>query len=1035
LVEIPRGVNAWASEKTRGRTSCVKAVLAETSHALCIPVLSSRPMNKFFALTLVMSLAAFAFCAGGASAREEPMRFIHALQRNGYGDMAVEYLNVLVKQPDLPAEIRDVWDLEMSKSLKAAAADAFDASDHERLIDESQRHLAKFLKEKPGHPAAANALAEWGDFLLRQSQELIRAAKGVEAKNAAQRDKMLAEARADLAKGRENFQTAATRFQARVKQLSPHIKPSNKRPERAEVIEARQEAEAALQEVEMQLAWIDYCTAQTYSPKSAERTAALQKAANAFDDIFQRDRTAGGQSENGLKAHLWHGKTAEELGDLQLAVDIYDEVLGGAADPGERTAVTRGEPIFAQAQYFRMLIIAKQNPQQFLAEARVWLEQNRRLRQSDGYQGIALELAKAKFAAAQKGTGPEKARRISESLQILIETAKIRSQFQSEAILLRRDILKAAGRTDADVHTFDEAVALADAAMAASHWENARDGYLKALDVAREQKRNDPAGIKAVEDALARARCNLAHDLLRKGKLSECIDSVSPIVFADSQKKIVRKNSATAAEAASLAVEAALRLYIRAPVDQKTAALAKLMNVAEFTEKNWPDRPEADDARMARAQAKLVGGHIREAIDIFERVNPKSDRYPLAMYRAGQDYVVLYGMEKRKPEKDRNTQQMAANRAKAIERLGAALAVLNKSVEPGKPLPERFAEAQLLLAELRADGGEMREAAALYRPLVDAIKAAKPKTLDETMLRVFLGTAKAHSAIGEIDKAAEVSDILIDLGPDTPQVNFVLVQFARLLDFERKKATAAVTELQHDPGKTQECDAAKKRLASLETLLGKSLVKLATRKELSLAAMIFIGDTLSAVGMTDEASGEYQKVIQREKADPAFAKNAAAAMTRVHAQAIGLLRKQGKFKEALDQVDELIKAHPRALEPLMEKGYILEGWAEKEPARFDESVSHWVMLRKKLQTLRPKPPEYYEVMYRVAACLLREAEKSNDKATTFDRARTAEQVLKAALVLSPKLNGPDTVARYKVLLDKAIVLQGRTPERKEGKTP
>ena len=132
-------------------------------------------------------------------------------------------------------------------------------------------------------------------------------------------------------------------------------------------------------------------------------------------------------------------------------------------------------------------------------------------------------------------------------------------------------------------------------------------------------------------------------------------------------------------------------------------------------------------------------------------------------------------------------------------------------------------------------------------------------------------------------------------------------------------------------------------------------------------------------------------------------------------------------------MDALIHDYPHNLEPLMEKGYILEGLAEKEPARYDASVSHWVMLRTKLQTLRPKPPEYYDVMYRVAACLVREAEKSNDKAVVLDKARTAEQVLKAALVLSPKLNGPDTVARYRVLLDRAIVLQGRQPERKEEK--
>ena len=119
----------------------------------------------------------------------------------------------------------------------------------------------------------------------------------------------------------------------------------------------------------------------------------------------------------------------------------------------------------------------------------------------------------------------------------------------------------------------------------------------------------------------------------------------------------------------------------------------------------------------------------------------------------------------------------------------------------------------------------------------------------------------------------------------------------------------------------------------------------------------------------------------------------------------------------------------------MEKGRILEDWAEKDPAHFDQAVSHWVMLRSRLQPLRPKPPEYYEVMYNVAACLVREAEKSKDKAIALDRAQKAEQVLKAALILSPKLNGPDTVARYKVLLDKAIVLQGRSPEPKDAKKP
>ena len=85
--------------------------------------------------------------------------------------------------------------------------------------------------------------------------------------------------------------------------------------------------------------------------------------------------------------------------------------------------------------------------------------------------------------------------------------------------------------------------------------------------------------------------------------------------------------------------------------------------------------------------------------------------------------------------------------------------------------------------------------------------------------------------------------------------------------------------------------------------------------------------------------------------------------------------------------------------------------------------------------MRKKPDEYYEVMYNVAKCLVREAEKSKDKAKTVDCAKKAEQVLKSPMILSPKLNGPDTVAKYKSLLNKAIVLQGRSPDAKGEKKP
>jgi tetratricopeptide (TPR) repeat protein len=969
--------------------------------------------------------------AGGVSlAGENPLRFLHALQENGYGDMAVEYLRILDKRPDLPPEIRQVWDLEMARSLKLAAGAAFDAKEYEALMEESQRHLAKFIKEKPDHPDATIAMAAWGDFLVRRALESLRLAKTVEGKDKQQYAKHLSDAREGLANAQGKFQQAEKKFTTRLAELPPVSKLPTRRAERNEAVEAHERAESNLYESQFQLALIDYYLAQTYAdPKSADRIAMLKKAAQAFDDIYQRNRG----SVTGLYAHMWHGKTTEELGDLQTALDIYDEVLANAPEPTEKGPATGLEPLFTQVEQFRLIIVAKKNPRQFLPEATSYLKEYRRLRQTEGYQGIARDTAKAMLALAEKATGAEKKKLMGDLREIVTDGSKVRSQYQQELYAMRRQILKMIGG-NLEVNSFDDGVAAGDAAVATADWEKALQAYNTALEIAEKTKLRKPKEIATVREAVARVQFMMACDLFNKGKLSECIELAGKIV-RDPEGQ-VKKESTAAAQASALGVSAALNLYVTAPNDQKPAALERLMKVAEFTEKNWPDKPEADDARMARGQAKIAVGQVREAIDVFDRVNPKSERYATAMYWAGQNYWRLYVTEKFKRQGVPDKNQMAANRAKTIERLTTALGILRKQVEPGKPLPKYMLEAQLLLAEVYNEGGEAKQAAALYQPLVELIKAEKPQNFDANTIRIFLGAVRAYSALNELDKAGAVSGVLIELGPDTLQINDVLVEFAKLLNLERKKAEARVTELENSAN-ADEVDAAKKRLASAQGLLGKILVKLSQRQELGLGHMVFIGETLHAIGMTNEATAELQKILKRTETDPVFAKNAEKANSRIRSDLLMTLRQEGKYDDAMKQVEHLIKANPNALALLMEKGRILEAWAEKDPSKFDEAVKHWADVRNRLQGMPAKrrPEEYYEVMYNVAKCLVREAEKSQDKAKVFDCAKKAEQVLKSPMILNPKLNGPDTVAKYKVLLNKAIALQERSPDRKAEKKP
>ena len=132
-----------------------------------------------------------------------------------------------------PPELQDVWDLEMSKSYRAAAADAFDANDREQLMAESERHLEKFIKEKPDHPEAVAAMAGWASFLTTRALQEIRQAKSVEGTDKEQRDSHLADARAILADARSNIETAQKRFKARLAELPPSAKSSGKKGDAA----------------------------------------------------------------------------------------------------------------------------------------------------------------------------------------------------------------------------------------------------------------------------------------------------------------------------------------------------------------------------------------------------------------------------------------------------------------------------------------------------------------------------------------------------------------------------------------------------------------------------------------------------------------------------------------------------------------------------------------------------------------------------------------------------------------------------------
>lgn len=966
-----------------------------------------------FSATACRSLIIASLLTVAAYAGEPYYPFLEGLYDRGYGAAALDYIKFSAARTDLDPEIRVCVDLDTATALRVAARETQNTDESAAYLASAQTHLDKFLKEHPDHPKAATAMITYGDLAAGRGEKLLEEALGHKGPEPSP---LYAEARAALEAARGRYVSGIKRLAEQHQKLvaqaaaaaeqpgaaKPRLRAAN-RPEKATPLEL---AEEAWLEARFKLALLDYNVGRTYTDvKSPDRKKALQSAAAEFDAIYQPNRVL----RAGLVAHMWHGRVVEELGDLLTATDIYDEVLANAPSRGEHID-PKFEALFAEVEGFRLSILLKQGQvDEAMQEAEEWLEEYKLQRRTSGYQAIALQLAKCQLASLDKAPEDRRRKLLLSAVSLLTEASKVPGPQQREATLLR---LEHGSKGSAEVKTLDEALVVADNAAAQEKWADAIAGYEKAIALAAESKDAKNA------DKLAAARFQLARSQLMSGKIAEALAAAEALA----QERASVNLDKIGPLAGALAVDCAWNLYVAS--QGKPEALDKLKAAADFAIRTWPERSEADDARIALGKVELVRGDFPLAIGVFEKVNKNSDRYPLALYLAAQTHFRLYLQEKAKPADKQNAAAAAEHRTKTVEELVAAVAAERKAAPASAPLPKSLLDSSLFLAEVYLEGGDATAAVPYLDPIVAAMQAHKPKALDAITLRSCIDAVRAYMSVKDLAKAEGVATLLVELGEDTPQVNRVLIEFLRNVKFEWKKAEADVISSGSDSAAHE---AATKAAASNKELLSKLLTKLAARKELDLAAMIFIADSASDAGLSQQARDTYQVVLERSK-DPAFLGKNASALTRVRAQLIGLLRTEQKYAEALAQAEQLVKDNPTSLDALMEKGRILQSWAEQDASKLQPAVAHWTELRLLLQRMRKRPPDYYEVVYNVALCLVLEAETGMDKAT---KANQAEQLLKSALILSPKLNGPDTVARYKVLIDKAIALQGRSTKARQ----
>ena len=935
-------------------------------------------------------------CLASVGKAEEPFDdFLQGLRERQHGELAIHYLNMIKDRPDLPEDLKVAFDLEMARSLQIAAIRTPNTDLQAKYVLDAQAALDKFLKEHADHPEAGSAQMTSGEISLFRGQNVLKIAMRDKTK----RDTLLPEARKLLEESRPKFVKSAELFKVRVDEVRAE-NTGKKKTLSKRAARAAAEATNMWYDARFKVATVDYNIGLSFpEPKDPKRKDFLAKAAKGFDGIYQENRSG----RTGVYAHMWEGRSREEMEDFVTAMDIYDEVMSASPDKSVNLKTeAQWIAMFNEVNRYRLMLLGRMKQyDKLIDDAKAWLAQNEAKRKTSGYQGIKLELAKGLLEYAKTAKGAEAEDSVKLAKKYLGEIKEVPSEFKNEAIRLQRF----QGGGNEELTSFDEAIAVGDAAAKAAgeaatpaeaktNWVEAEKAYTKAIELSADVKD---------KDRVLGTRFWLAYAQLYVGKAPEAYTTALTLAKDN-------PTYAKAPAAAALAVSTAMSLYGQT---RDNAALEKINEASEFLLQKFPQHAEADDARIARGKLKLLQGGPEEAIKVFMSVNTISDRYPTALQLSGQTHWLQYvdGKKKADATKADTTQ---SHRAQAIELLTKSLDVAVKSKSAGSPqMQQTIHETQLLLAEIRLEEEKPAEALPLLQPLVDNLKAKPAGSLDKSSLRVLIAALQTYSALNDSLKAIEVGQLLLANGEDHPQVNGVLMQYARIIrtDWKRTVGELFAANESKDEGRINNAKLAE--TAGREAMI-KLVDEMSKRKNFDLAGMVFLAESDSELGRSDKSREQFQAILDRAAADPAFAKQAAKAMIRIRSQFIGLLRADGKYEEALKQAEALLKEQPNALEPMMEKGNILQALAEKNPKRYDEAAIWWTGIRKKLDSApktakaAKKPKEYYEIVYNTAVCLKEQKDP--------EKSKQAAQILNGTLALSPNLDDPERVEKYKVLI-------------------
>jgi hypothetical protein len=528
--------------------------------------------------------------------------------------------------------------------------------------------------------------------------------------------------------------------------------------------------------------------------------------------------------------------------------------------------------------------------------------------------------------------------------------------------------------------------------------------------------------------------------------------------------------AAGARPCAKICLASYLKLYSDPKNTDKTFESERIVELADYIVKKWPNEPEAEEALNTLIPFMIKNGELDRAQAYLDKISKDSPHRGSAELKTGQALWGNYlkgSRELRQWDNGELQPPAGTDVAKVGKDLEQMKVRAQKTLEDGVARMKQGAEitptvatAALSLAQIYADINQPAKAVALLEdkkigPLtLLAAKSeamAKPGLSEETYktaLRAYISSLSAGAKVDSDAMVAKAQGIMQELKASvgsTPE--------------GQKKLVATYVGLARDLQTQMENSSPEVKVG-----LGKgfeAFLDQVGKDATELNILNWVGETYRGMGESfvvkgvlapegkyyyDKAMAMFQKILDKGKADPKFITPDMATQLRL--QMAKTYRLSGEYKQAADLFETILKDKRMLLPVQVEAAHTYQEWGARMArgsdadskkaaadryrdaiigARPDKTNPDKIAQQKniiwgwgeiaKLTANNPKfEDQFHEARYNLALCRFRRAEYVGDAAKQKAEYMQVKTDIAVTRGLYPELGGPKWQAQYEKLM-------------------